>query len=200
MGALFPYIQGMGFIQAGLQLGGWKNLNVIFEHPPENTQQIFEPQTYFNHQAFPKVALAHPPALEGVAGLHFLSENAMGELGYYALLGQLISEDEAKTLGQSWLADRYLLYEHSGGNDYTLVARTRWTSPEAALAFFRDYHTILAHKYPELTTDKRSTPDVFMGSAANGVTLLLHKGDECAWAEGVPAAKADAMLAWLRAL
>ena len=200
MEALFPYVQGMGFIQAGLQLGGWKDLKLLFEHPPEATKQIFEPQTYYHHQAFPKIAVAHPPALEGVAGLRFLSENAMGELGYYCLLGQLISEDEAKTIGPSWLADRYLLYERSGGNDYTLVARTRWTTPETSLAFFRDYHTILAHKYPELTPDKRSSTDMLIGSAANGVTLLLRKGDECVWAEGVPAAKADAMLAWLRAL
>jgi hypothetical protein len=200
MQALFPYVQGMGFIQGGLQLGGWKDLKSLFEHPPKSTKQIFEPQTYFHHQAFPKVALAHPPALEGVAGLRFLTGNAMGELGYYCLLGQLISEDEAKTLGPSWLADRYLLYERSGGNDYTLVARTRWTGPEASLAFFRDYHTILAHKYPELITDQRSGTDVFIASAANGVTLLLRRGDECLWAEGVPPAKADAMLAWLRAL
>jgi hypothetical protein len=200
MQALFPYVQGMGFIQAGLQLGGWKDLKELFEHPPDATKQIFEPQTYFNHQAFPKVALAHPPALEGVGGLRFLSENAMGELGYYSLLGQLISADEAKTIGPSWIADRYLLYERSSGNDYTLVARTRWTSPETSLTFFRDYHSILAHKYPELTLDKRSGTDVFIGSAANGVTLLLRKGDECLWAEGVPAAKADAMLAWLRVL
>jgi len=196
--AFFPYVQGMGFIQAGLQLGDWKGLNQLFERPPETTKQIFEPQTYFHHQAFPRIALAHPPALEGMAGLRFLRDNAMGELGYYSLLGQLISEDEAKTLGPSWLADRYLLYEQSGGNAYTLVARTRWTSPETSLAFFRDYRTILAHKYPELSADKRSGTDLFMGSAANGVTLLLREGDECLWAEGVPAAKADAMLAWLR--
>jgi hypothetical protein len=130
----------------------------------------------------------------------FLAENAMGELGYYSLLGQLISEEEAKTLCHAWLGDRYLLYERSGGDDYTLVARTRWTTSETALAFFRDYHTILAHKYPELTTDKRSTTDLFVGSAANGSVLLLRKDTECLWAEGVPAAKADAILAWLRAL
>ncbi|MGA2984465.1 MAG: hypothetical protein ABSG32_11655 [Terriglobia bacterium] len=198
MQAFFPYVQGMGFIQAGLQLGGWKGLNQLFEHPPEATKQIFEPQTYFHHQALSRIALAHPPALEGVAGLRFLRENAMGELGYYSLLGQLISEDDAKTLGPSWLADRYLLYEQSGGDAYTLVVRTRWTSPETSLAFFRDYHTILAHKYPELSTDRRSSTDLFIGSAANGVTVLLRKGDECLWAEGVPAVKADAMLAWLR--
>ncbi|MDR3674191.1 MAG: hypothetical protein P4N24_01790 [Acidobacteriota bacterium] len=200
MQALFPYVQGMGFIQAGLQLGGWKDLKVLFENPPEATRQIFEPQSYFHHLTFRKVALPHPPALQSVAGLRFLSESTMGELGYYSLLGQLISEDEARTTGQSWLADRYLVYERSGGNDYTLVARTRWTSQETSLAFFRDYHAILAHKYPELTTDKRSGTDIFIGSAANGVTLLLRKGDECLWAEGVPPAQADAMLAWLRAL
>jgi hypothetical protein len=200
MEALFPYVQGMGFIQAGLQRGGWKDLKVLFENPPGTTKEIFEPQTYFSHRAFSPIALVHPPALDGVGGLRFLSENSMGELGYYSLLGQLISEDEAKTLGPAWLSDRYLLYERSGGGDYTLVARTRWTSPETSLAFFRDYHTILAHKYTELITDKRSSPDEFIGSASNGVILLLRNGDECLWAEGVPAAKAETMLAWLRAL
>jgi hypothetical protein len=200
MQALFPYVQGIGFIQAGLQLGGWKNLGGLFEHPPETSKQIFEPQTYFNHQAITRVTLAHPPALEGAAGLRFLSENSMGELGYYSLLGQLISQDEAETVGEAWLGDRYLLYEHSGGDQYALVARTRWTNPDKAAAFFRDYQTILAHKYSDLSTDKRSSPDQFIASAANGVTLLLRHGDECLWAEGVPAAKADAMLAWLRAL
>jgi hypothetical protein len=192
--ALFPYMQGMGFIQDGLKRGGWKRLNSVFDNPPDSTKQIFEPGVYFEHQSLP--ALAHPAALEG-SGMRFLAENVMGELGYYSLLGQLISDDEAKNLGPAWLADRYLLYEHAGGTDYTLVACTRWTSSETALAFFRDYHTILAHKYPELTTDKRSSADVFIGSAANGVTLLLRKGDECVWAEGVPPDKADAMLAWL---
>jgi hypothetical protein len=54
---LFPYVQGMGFIQAGLQRGGWKDLNVLFEHPPESTKEIFEPEVYFNHQVLPKVEL-----------------------------------------------------------------------------------------------------------------------------------------------
>jgi hypothetical protein len=200
MEALFPYVQGMGFIQAGLQRGGWKDLKVLFEQPPQATRQIFDPQTYFKHQALPGIALAHPPALADVAGLRFLSENAMGELGYYSLLGQLVSEDEAKSVGEAWLADRYLLYERSGGNDFTLVARTRWSSAEQAQAFFRDYHTILTNKYSDLIADKRSSPDEFMGSAANGAILLLRKGDECVWAEGVPSAKAETLLAWLRAL
>jgi hypothetical protein len=196
--ALFPYVQGIGFIQTGLQQGGWKSLNVLFQDAPDTTRQIFAPQTYYDHQAVAKIELAHPPALEGMSGLHFLYANSLGELGYYGLLGQLLSEDEGRNVGQEWLADRYVLYEQSVGNGYTLVARTRWTSADAAGAFFRDYHTILTHKYPQLSADPRSTSDVFIGSAANGVSLLLREGDECWWAEGVPAAKAEALLAWLR--
>jgi hypothetical protein len=198
--SLFPYVQGMGFIQVGLQRGGWKNLNGVFDNPPDSTRQVFDPPAYFDRQPLPALALPRPAALEGVAGLEFLTENVMGELGYYALLGQLISEEEAKTLGAGWRADRYLLYEHSGGKDYTLVARTRWANAESALAFFRDYHTILTHKYPEVTADNGSTPDLFIGTAASGRILLLRQGDECRWAEGVPATQADAMLAWLRGL
>jgi len=200
MQALFPYAQGMGFMQRGLQLGGWKKLNAIFSNPPSTTREIFDPAVYFDQQAQTTISLPRPPALEGVAGLKVLAENIVGELGYYSLFGQLISEDEAKTVAGGWLADRFILYEGSSPDQFTLVARTRWSSAETALAFFRDYHTILAKKYPELTADKRSSADLFVGTASNGQVILLRKGDECLWAEGVPAGKTDAMLSWLTAL
>ena len=205
--ALFPYIEGMGFMQRGLQEGGWRRLNSLFNDPPKTTKEIFEPQAYFEKQQLPKVSLPHPAPLAGIPGLNFLAENILGELGYYAVLGQLISEDEAKSVATRWLADRYLLYERAAagpspgltheGKEYTLVSRTRWSGPEAALAFFRDYHSILARKYPELAPDKRSTTDLFIGTAANGQVILLRKGDECLWAEGIPTAQSEAMLNWL---
>jgi len=197
----------MGFMQRGLQEGGWKRLNSLFNDPPHTTKEIFEPQAYFEKQPLPKVSLPHPAPLAGIPGLNFLAENIMGELGYYAVLGQLISEDEAKSVATGWLADRYLLYERAAarpspgltqeGKMYALVSQTRWSSPEAALAFFRDYHSILARKYPELAPDKRSTTDLFIGTAANGQVILLRKGDACLWAEGIPAAQSEAMLNWL---
>jgi hypothetical protein len=51
-----------------------------------------------------------------------------------------------------------------------------------------------------LTTSKRSSADEFIGSAGNGAVFLFRKGDECVWAEGVPAARSEMMLEWLRAL
>ena len=198
--ALFPYVEGMGLMQRGLQQGGWQTLNSLFANPPRTTKEIFEPQVYFEELPLASVSLQRPAPLAKVPGLRLLTENVLGELGYYALLGQLISEQEAKAVGKGWMGDRYILYENAANNDYTLLARTRWASPETALAFFRDCHIILTHKYPELAADKRSARDLFIGSAANGQVILLRKGDECLWAEGVPPAQVDAILSWLRAL
>jgi hypothetical protein len=200
--ALFPYTHGMSFIQAGLARGGWKKLSELFEHPPSSTKEIFEPQFYFQGKTLPEISLPQPPPLEGVAGLRMLEENVIGQLGYYALLGQLISETEAKQVAPGWLADRYILYEYEGATPgrYALAARTRWMSPESALAFFRDYHTILGRKDPGLTPDSRSTTDLFVGAASNGTVILLRRGDEVLWAEGIPAERTDAMLKWLTSL
>jgi hypothetical protein len=200
MQALFPYAQGLGFMQRGLQLGGWKRLNDLFVNPPTTTKAIYEPAVYFDPQALPAISLPRPPALGHVASLRVLTENTVGELGYYSLLGQFISEDEAKTVASGWLADRFILYEDSSPDQFALVARTRWTSSEAALAFFRDYHTILGRKYPELTPDKRSATDLFIGTAANGRVILLRQGDEVRWAEGVPADRTDSLVKWLGSL
>jgi len=200
--ALFPYIEGIGFMQHGLQAGGWKRLNSLFEDPPTATKEIFQPEVYFDKQPLPKVSLPQPAELAGVHGLSFLAENIMGEMGYYALLGQLISEDEAKSVTPNWLADRYLLYEKSdagpGKKQYVLVSQTRWSSPESAQAFFRDYHTILSHKYSELASDSRSTNDVFIGKTNNGEVVMLRKDADCLWAEGIPASQAEAVLNWLK--
>ncbi len=198
--ALFPYTAGMGFMQAGLKRGGWNGLKRVFINPPATTKEIFEPELYFEHKPLPGISLPAPAALSNVPHLEKLDENTMGQMGYYSLLGQLVSENETKSVSSGWLADRYILYEDSGAHRYTLVGRTRWSTPEKAASFCHDYHAILAHKHLELTIEKQSTTDLLIGSAANGRIVLLHKGDECLWAEGVPPSQADNVLNYLRSL
>jgi hypothetical protein len=200
MQALFPYVQGMNLMQRGLKLGGWEKLNSLFAHPPATTKEIFSPEFYYEPKPLPTVSLPRPQVLSELPGLRLLAENTLGELGYYSLLGQLVSEHDAKSVTGGWLGDRYILYEGARPGRYALVARARWSSPETALAFFRAYHTILTKKYPELSPDKGSTADLFLGTAANGQVILLRQGDEVRWAEGIPAPQTDALLNWLEAL
>ena len=122
----------------------------------------------------------------------------MGELGYYALLGEFISEAEARSVSQGWEADRYVVYENAAAKRYALVARTRWSSPETSLAFFRDYHSILARKYAELSPDSEFRPGPLYRLDRAGSVILLRENDECLWAEGVPQPEVDSMLTYLR--
>lgn len=196
--ALFPYTEGLGFVQQGLSIGGWPRLNQVFSRPPNRTNEIFHPSIYFQQQALPSVILARSTPLSAEPDLQLVDENSMGELGYYALLGQFISEAEARSVAQGWQGDRYIVYENARASRYALVASTRWGSPENSLAFFRDYHTILARKYPELTPDPRTKEEMFVGSTSSGKVILLRDADECLWAEGVPEAQVDRMMTYLR--
>lgn len=202
--ALFPYTQGLGFMQAGLAQGGWAKLNDLFRNAPQSTREIFHPQLFFNSNTAGSGTatpiLPRPKPLASVPDLHFVTENIMGEVGYYALVGQFVSEEEARVVAKDLIGDRYLVYENPTAHRYALVGVTRWTSPEAAILFFRRYQTIMNKKYMEINPDRRSSTGQFIGSTKAGEVILLYKGNQCVWAEGVPAAQTDAMLEYLRSI
>jgi Putative metallopeptidase family (DUF6782) len=198
--ALFPYIQGAGFIGSGLRRENWKGLIELFTSPPSSTKAIFQPSVYFNHVSLPGIQLPSTTPLGSVPGLKLLDENTLGQLGFDELLGQFLSEDTATTTSRNWMGDRYIVYEDPTTQSYALVARTHWANADAALSFFRDYHTILTKKYPGLTPDSRSSAERFIAHTSSGDVVVLCNGDEVRWAEGVPSDKIDSMLEWLASL
>ena len=200
MQALFPYIQGTSFIEKALQKGGWKSLNSLFISPPASTKDIFDPTAYFNHQPLAGIQFPAQTPLDSTPGLTKFDANTVGELGFDAMLGQFLSEEKAQAVSSQWLADRYVVYENSAQQTYALVACSRWESSDAALEFFRDYHSLLIQKYPELSPDSRSTSDQLIGHTSSGKIILLRSGNEVRWAEGVPDGKVDEMIKWLDSL
>jgi hypothetical protein len=215
--ALFPYVQGMHFARRGLELGGWQRLNQTFSDPPTTTAQIFQPDLYFDpppdarradQSEATRLTLPSPPALEGRKDLRQVDANVMGEAGYDALLGQFGSQDEAQKVSAQWRGDRYLVYEGPGQGEYTLVTRTRWANAAAASEFCGDYKAILKKQLAAsdgITTAESGgaeslAGEVLLRTAGPRQAFLLHAGDECRWAEGVPEAQADSLEHWLASL
>ena len=198
--ALFPYIEGASFISKGLRQTDWQGLNELFTSPPSNTKALYQPGVYFNHEALPQVQLSEENPLSSLPRLKQLDENTMGELGCNELVGQFLSEDQAAADCSAWTGDRYIIYEDPATQSYVLLARTRWSSADSALTFFRDYHEILAKKYPELSLDPHSDAERIIAHTASGNVILLCAGDEVRWVEGIPPGSVDAMLRWLEAL
>jgi hypothetical protein len=198
--SLFPYAQGAAFAQDALRQGGWKQLNAVFNDAPESTKDFFDPQIYFQHVQLPKLALPQPKSLEHAKNMVFLEENTLGELGIYTLVGQLISQEEARKISPGWLADRYLLYQNRRTEGYAVVGSTLWSEPAFAQEFFHDEVTILRKKYPTLRTRGGSTDGRFLGRTSKGDVMVLLEGSAVEWAEGVPADRARAVLQVLRSL
>jgi hypothetical protein len=217
--ALFPYVQGMHFVRQGLVLGGWKRLNQCFTNPPVSTKQVFQPEFYFKPAAYPRpgtesaarpLTLPLPPAFAQAPTMRLVEDNIMGELGYDALLGQLLTPEEADRVTPPWVADRYLVYEGPATGQFTLLARTRWSTAEAAGVFCEDYRAILTKRWPEGAAATReateaksqaaeaaAAPEVLFRTSGARPTWLLREGDECRWVEGVPEQRADTVEKWL---
>ncbi len=198
--SLFPYVAGAGFAQQVLRRGGWKQLNATFHDPPETTKDFFDPEAYFRKLSLPKVTLPQPKALQRLKNLSLLEENTLGELGVYVVVGQLISQAEARQVASGWLGDRYLLYENRQNGHTTLVGRTLWTSPSFAKEFFKDEEAMLKKKYPALQPRGKPRQDVFNATNADGRVMVLLRGREVLWAEGIPRHRGRAVLKFLRSL
>jgi len=227
---LFPYIHGMQFCQRALELGGWKRLNETFNEPPQTTRQIFDPDLYFgaapatggskpaDHASAAQtqtpdapaavVDLPAPPALEHMAGVQQVENNVMGALGYYALFGQLLTDQESKKVSATWAGDRYLVDEGPEPGQFLLVSRTRWTTPKAAADFCADYRTVMLNRWIRSGVSKE---DDAVGAPAGSATILLRvsgtrrallmrDGKECRWFEGASAQQADALTGWIESL
>jgi hypothetical protein len=91
-----------------------------------------------------------------------------------------------------------------------LVARTRWSSAGAAGDFCEDYRTILKKRWPGVAGETDGTtsaeskadhagsgPEVLLRTTGPRQAFLLHEGDECRWAEGVPHDKGGEIEKWL---
>lgn len=198
--ALFPYIEGASFISKGLGRTNWQGLNELFTSPPPNTKALYQPNVYFDHVALPDVNLPDENPLSAVPGLKQLDKNILGELGCNELVGQFLSEEKATDDCSGWMGDRYVVYEDPATQSDALLARTRWSSADSALTFFRDYHTILTKKYPEFSPDSQSDSERLIAHTNSGDVILLYAGDEVRWAEGVPSRKVGTMLAWLEGI
>ncbi len=183
--ALFPYSQGLDFVQKDLARADWKGLAGLFAKPPQTTQQIFDPALYFSHAPVAQLDLPQPPVPARKPKFRKVNENTFGELGYYCLLAQLISENEAKSLSPAWAADRYAVYEAPKSRQLALIARTVWTSQRKAEQFFKDCQAILRKKYGTGLKVNSSGTETFIASIPLGEAVIILKGRQCIFGEGI---------------
>jgi hypothetical protein len=134
---MFPYLDGLNFVQGIYSKGGWGAVDALYAKPPSSTSQILHPALYSGH--IDPVALTLPavPASLG-SGWSMSMQDTMGELQLRVWLEGEHPTDVQKTAADAaasmWAGDRIGLFEGPSGT-WAVVLRTQWRSASGRTDF-----------------------------------------------------------------
>ena len=140
---IFPYQEGMVFVQAIHNEGGWDAVDRAFAETPVSTEQILHPEKYPSDVPI-DVSLPDISSVIG-GGWVELDQGVMGEWYTYLILAhgfkadaQIVTE-QAQAAAAGWGGDRYLVYHHTGDNNSALILKHIWDTPADAAEFFEAF-------------------------------------------------------------
>jgi hypothetical protein len=146
---LMPYTFGLDFVREVLsKKGKTAAFGGMLEHPPIDTRQIMEPDTYLAGQ---DVAPPVIPDLDQLIAPDYQRYDfgGMGEYDIYLLAKQYVPATDAKKYYSHWRGGYYLAaHAKSAPKDQiALLYFSRWDSPEAAEAFATLYNNYVPKRY-----------------------------------------------------
>ncbi|HZW03696.1 MAG TPA: hypothetical protein VFF68_07210 [Anaerolineaceae bacterium] len=193
---LFPYQQGLGFVQMLYEEGGWPAVDEAYRQPPVTTEQILHPERYPTDEPV-EVTLPELPAVLG-EGWRELDANVLGEWYTYLVLaagrdpGARLSDEQARSAAEGWGGDRYAVAFNDQTGRRVLAMDTRWDTTGDADQFwqaFADYGSARWGR-PAESSEERLAWD----AAGDGAVLAQRSGDAVRWVIAPDEATADQVL------
>ena len=133
---LFPYIQGLSFVQGLQATGGWQAVDGAFAKPPASTEQIIHPDKYASGE--PPIAVTLPKDLAANLGSGWTValEDSFGEFQMSVWLrgNTAIGAGGANDAAAGWGGDRIAVVDGPNGA-WGVVLRTAWDTAADATAF-----------------------------------------------------------------
>jgi hypothetical protein len=128
---LFPYQEGLRFVRALYQQGGWDAVNRAYRDPPASTEQVLHPERYLRDQP----QRVDVPDLGGRLGGGWGSgvELSFGELDARLLLQGELAVIAAEAAAAGWDGGRLRTFQRGGST--ALALRTVWDSAAEATQF-----------------------------------------------------------------
>jgi hypothetical protein len=147
---LFEYSSGSRFVGEAWQRGGWPAVDRLYRDPPRSTQQIMQPELYFDHPTLPlHIELNGYRAL--LSGWKKVDDDTYGELLLKLIFQRnLPASAPAFSTLSKWAGDRIITLQR--GDQLTLLwliaFRDRASADEFALAYSKVLDHLGAHSNP----------------------------------------------------
>jgi hypothetical protein len=169
----FPYIEGLAFVQALYERGGFSAVDEAWSNPPQSTEHILHPERYLSGDT-PQVVSLLPLTDTLGAGWVLADEDVLGEFYLREYLSQQINENNVDIAATGWGGDRYAVYWNEAEQEEVMVLKLAWDNPADALEF-----SDIFPSYPERALQTAESLQVDGGQCWVGddVVCLFEAGD-----------------------
>ncbi|MBI5870761.1 MAG: hypothetical protein HZB44_07380 [Actinobacteria bacterium] len=168
---LFPYMNGLEFVGAIKEKGGWQAVDAAYSNPPQSTEQVMHPEKYFAAEAPVPVVI---PDLASIAGEGWTVtfDEVLGEFDALEIL-QGLSSSRARRAAAGWGGGAISFAEGPGGETLMAVVFV-WDSEADAAEFAEAMGGALEDRYLEEFDLAAPVTPVLL--TEDGVWLLVQRG------------------------
>jgi hypothetical protein len=149
---LFPYNEGLAFVQALFRKGGWSAVDAAYRQPPTTTEQILHPELYGKDSArqvdLPDFSAALGP------GWREIDNDTLGEWFTRLVLDEEIPSWDAEKAAAGWGGDRYIAYFNDDDDQGALVLLGRWDTSRDAFEFVQAFHDYAGWRFGAASTEQ----------------------------------------------
>ncbi|MCE1245261.1 MAG: hypothetical protein LWY06_01320 [Firmicutes bacterium] len=177
---VFPYLDGMVFIEKLRKSGGWAKVNNAYTDPPKSTEQILHPDRYLLKDDPISISWIEMP--DAIGGWKLLEENTCGEFVIKTMFENFLPLSNYQSIAEGWGGDRFRIYEK--GNEHFLMWYLTWDREQDAKEFLKSYIELLKVKYPGLAWTKTSPNKAYLGRIGNDHVYLAINGKDVLLIEG----------------
>jgi hypothetical protein len=134
---LFPYQDGLLFVQNLYQRGGWSTVDLAYSNLPQSTEQIMHPERYPHDM--PQVVTLPPLGDTLDSDWQLVSESVLGEFNLRAYLDIHLPRSQAEKAADGWGGDQYAVYQNVISEQVFLALLLAWDSEAEATEFVTIY-------------------------------------------------------------
>ncbi len=189
---VFPYNQGLTFVQEIYNQGGWSAVDGVYKNPPVSTEQILHPSLY---PADTPIAVDLPDVAAALGtGWREASRNVMGEWYTYLILADGINpltrvqDTTAQAAAAGWGGDEYLVLRNDAANKTAFVMKDIWDTAGDASHFASTLQVSLNSRFGLQATQQG---DTYTWTYSGGYASLLLSGSTTIWIISPDAATAQ---------
>ncbi len=174
---VFPYNQGLDFVQYLYDQSGWESVDLAYALPPISSEQILHPEVYPS-EAPRQVTL---PDLTAALGADWseIDHGVMGEWYTYLILAYSfdpagrVDDSQAKQAAAGWGGDAYVVYAHQPEQSLVMALISDWDSETDAQEFEQAFYKFARGHFGQEQAGAWAT--------AQGTHQFLRQGNRTTW-------------------